>query len=616
MKMRQINGKINKKVFLSHNPIDVEKNPQNEESLKKTLKKNFTEYCDNSTVHGVKYIGQRRKIQRIVWIIICIGLLCGCGTLIHTIIGKWRQNPLVFLLDQKVTPISQITFPAVTLCPQRVPNSNKFNYTNFLMRFLEDDNRNFTKKEFLLFDAVSKICHSILIKDLVELEPKLEDIPLFNNEESIEIMEEYVLTHYLKLFFCKGVLPNVTFWECNLRFTRIYLREGLCYTFNLLPKDEIFNEGVLYPLANEPNLVRPENEPSRSNFMDVVHDIGKQTEPYSVRNRRDRLHIRSRTYDDFTDEKCKPDMFIFVHNPDEIPWDRTSSAYLIDDDYYEKNLLSIEPVVVRTDNNLKYQFTYQERGCYYSDERKLKYFKSYNENNCELECITNATSQPDRLNCTFYWMPRTPDMKLCHLSQYMMGYEMQLNERLIDDIEKCECLPACNTVDYNVRVLGSHTPYFVDKGYKKEDIAKFETNEIAALWKKHMEEKLYLGMNKSYKFDIPLSEAISKTNLTVDFDIWNWRSTEIELHYEDSQFLAMRRHLAYTFADFVSQVGGILGCFLGISIFSIIEILYFWTVRLYQQHKTTIDRNAIQVEKNQISILTVLPKFKFESGKF
>jgi len=41
-----------------------------------------------------------------------------------------------------------------------------------------------------------------------------------------------------------------------------------------------------------------------------------------------------------------------------------------------------------------------------------------------------------------------------------------------------------------------------------------------------------------------------------------------------------RRYQQFTFSDVVSYVGGLLGVFAGISMLSIVEFFYFFTIRL------------------------------------
>ncbi|KAG5894819.1 hypothetical protein JTB14_008309 [Gonioctena quinquepunctata] len=54
------------------------------------------------------------------------------------------------------------------------------------------------------------------------------------------------------------------------------------------------------------------------------------------------------------------------------------------------------------------------RQCYFTDERPLKYFRIYNPENCNLECLTNYTL--NKCGCVGFYMPRIAktvlDMKL------------------------------------------------------------------------------------------------------------------------------------------------------------------------------------------------------------
>lgn len=468
----------------------------------------------------------------------------------------------------------------------------------------------------MLFDAISKICFRGLLKYVEKLDPYLDEIPTYNNTDLLEVMDAYFLSSFFKFFFCKGIVPNIQFWECNLRFTRIWLKEGLCYSFNLLPRDKIFRPDVLYPLAEKPNLVFPQDEPRRSNAEEYMADLGEFTTPYRVTNRRERLHVRTRFYEDFTDPMCNPDVFVFIHNPYEIPWDRQSNGYLIQVHEFVKNVLTITPSVIRTDESLKRAFTAEQRDCYFADERPLKFFQKYSQNNCELECMANASFHPDHFNCSSFWMPRTADAPLCHFKFYLLWYNIE--EMASSDLEDCNCLPECNYVDYTVTISSSHSPFFDDTSIKKEDIVQNHTNQIGSIWVRNLEKKIYLGSNKSYNFETPLEDAIEQTDIKVDFNVWEWNFSEIEVHFEDSDFLAMRRHLAYSFADFVSQVGGIFGCFLGISIFSIIEIVYFCTVRMVKlvKREKRYEEEIEQEPQRRIKIMTVMPNMIAHSKKY
>lgn len=70
----------------------------------------FTEYCHNSTVHGMKYLGERRRtpIERVFWIITFALSLYFCGRLIWNIYVKWDTSPVIVSFAEKSTPVWQV----------------------------------------------------------------------------------------------------------------------------------------------------------------------------------------------------------------------------------------------------------------------------------------------------------------------------------------------------------------------------------------------------------------------------------------------------------------------------------------------------------------------------
>lgn len=399
-------------------------------------------------------------------------------------------------------------------------------------------------------------------------------------KEMFETLEQHVLSHYLKFVFCKGVVPKQLSWGCNYRLTKILLKEGMCYSFNVLPKEYIFREDVYYPMASHPNLVLPDNEAVHENVrIDAFLSPGlndyiefNQTGTYQAKDRRDRFHMRTRFYEDFFDPICKQEPIVFIHNPYDIPWDFASKGYGIDFEQFERVVLNIAPKVIKTEEKLKSDFTPEERGCYFPYERHLRYFKRYSEQNCELECLTNASLTHIDYRCSMFWMPSQIDANTtCHMNKFFSDVD---SDFLLFNYS-CNCLPDCNSVDYSVRKIGSHVVFSQDIVLTQED---YETNQsgenmIIDFYKSDHDYLLFLSKNEDFDFHVPVSKALKQANLTPDFDVWAFKTTEIEVHYEDSKFLAMRRHLAYTFADFLSQIGGILGCFMGMSILSIFELV-------------------------------------------
>lgn len=54
----------------------------------------------------------------------------------------------------------------------------------------------------------------------------------------------------------------------------------------------------------------------------------------------------------------------------------------------------------------------------------------------------------------------------------------------------------------------------------------------------------------------------------------------IWIQFGKSEYLAMKMSAQFGFTDFLSQCGGLLGLFMGVSILSIVEVIYYFTIKL------------------------------------
>lgn len=57
--------------------------------------------------------------------------------------------------------------------------------------------------------------------------------------------------------------------------------------------------------------------------------------------------------------------------------------------------------------------------------------------------------------------------------------------------------------------------------------------------------------------------------------------TSLTFDFKEKQVQVVKRIESLTFADFLAYCGGLLGVFLGVSLLSFIEIIYYMTLRLY-----------------------------------
>jgi len=182
--------------------------------------------------------------------------------------------------------------------------------------------------------------------------------------------------------------------------------------------------------------------------------------------------------------------------------------------------IELTPEIIKTDENLR-KLNSKDRECYFDGERTLKFFRKYSKINCVIECMADFAIKYCGGCSNNLWKP-VEDENYCFTKRqsYRCHDEFHINFLKFDapSSENCSCLPTCDSETFHVK-------YF-------------------------------------YSF------AKNSDELTVN----------IEFNPDDA--ILFRRYQQYTFSDVVSYVGGLLGLFAGISVLSIIEIIYFFTFRV------------------------------------
>lgn len=60
---------------------------------------------------------------------------------------------------------------------------------------------------------------------------------------------------------------------------------------------------------------------------------------------------------------------------------------------------------------------------------------------------------------------------------------------------------------------------------------------------------------------------------------FSFHASAIRVYFKKSYFLPLERSELYGLSDFISNVGGVLGLFIGFSLFSVAEIIYFIAIK-------------------------------------
>ena len=154
------------------------------------------EFLDTSTIHGLSWISSARRWSSLFWILVVIGGFSGAGFLIYESFDNWKKSPITTMIE--TLPISQITFPNVTVCPPK----NSFLNLNYDIKQSENvklDNK--TRHE--LTDFALDVIQSEFYKEMIANLSKVEDPDRYYNwyHGYTEIGYPYQRTGYNQLWY-------------------------------------------------------------------------------------------------------------------------------------------------------------------------------------------------------------------------------------------------------------------------------------------------------------------------------------------------------------------------------------------------------------------------------
>ena len=203
--------------------------------------KNFLEfskfwgkYSSSSSIHGVQYIGQRHWIESLFWISALLVSFTGCTILIWNVYEKRQSSPVIVSFNEKSTPVWQIPFPAVTICPETKALKNNIDFTKWF--HLVNDSK-LTQKDaesetFKTMEAMTHVCDASLFKNM----NFSSGIP---SEDITETLYNIAPDLRETLDICRWKNKLV---DCEKLFIESITDEGTCYTFNSLVLSQIYAE--------------------------------------------------------------------------------------------------------------------------------------------------------------------------------------------------------------------------------------------------------------------------------------------------------------------------------------------------------------------------------------
>lgn len=170
-----------------------------------------------------------------------------CLFLIFETYKKWVRSPVIVSFATKQTPIWQIPFPAITICPETKAKATTYNITQKYYEFIDGvenataiktltKSAKIAQDERFKFEIMSLICPIYYGK--IQKNFKVS----FVNEAAIHFMKE-VSPKMSDIFWSCEWLGNPT--GCDELFSPLLTDEGICFTFNMLNRSELYKSEML-----------------------------------------------------------------------------------------------------------------------------------------------------------------------------------------------------------------------------------------------------------------------------------------------------------------------------------------------------------------------------------
>uniref|UniRef100_A0A1B0GH45 Uncharacterized protein n=2 Tax=Lutzomyia longipalpis TaxID=7200 RepID=A0A1B0GH45_LUTLO len=402
---------------------------------------NFKHYLVNSSLHGLKYIGdtQLSLTERCFFIIAFIVVFLLSGYFISNVWQKWSETPIIIGLNPTAKSISTIPFPAITICNM---NQADLHYAKSIA--------NGTLDEALL----GSMCGSE------------RDFQSNNSSGKWRHFKKFLLSASQP---CRDMLLMCRFASklepCMDIFWSSLTDDGLCCTFNTIHPDFMFqmassgskweNEEINSSKGEAidwtPEKGYPENTPSRS-FPRRSIGAGYNKGLTVI------LNCDLKNY--YCSSTSSSGFKFLIHAPMETP-KLANYGFFVPPG--KETRVVVTPKVNEASDLIR-RVSIQQRQCVFANEWNLSYFRTYTQKNCEMECESKTIAE--QCGCIMYYMPKTEaDIEICSLKD-VECYENIKNAIKGNASFSCSCLPACHEIEYERRF--SSGPLGVGKFLIKE----------------------------------------------------------------------------------------------------------------------------------------------------
>ncbi|KZC12404.1 Sodium channel protein Nach, partial [Dufourea novaeangliae] len=532
----------------------IRKNERLQQCLKNgNIKNVLKQYCTNTSLHGLRYVGDTNMtiVERVFWIISFTLAVLTAGYYIWFLYRKWVSTPIIISLSPESVSLNEVPFPSVTIC-----NMN-----------------NVKRSEAVRINAGKDGRKKLLLEDRCNFETNFTAYDLDESEITWNSMLHFMInvsqscTEMLHLCKWHG---NAT--DCEKIFNPTMTDEGICCNFNSVHKKYLFYNPLDW---SDLNITFPFNSIDWNPETGYDENVLADSIPWRPYGAGQFYGLTLVLDTDISEYYCSSSASVgfkmLLHNPVETP-KIAEFAFTVTPG--EETRIIVTPRISTASKSI-ISVPQRKRKCFFTSERKLRYYRTYTQKNCVLECEANFTQKI--CNCVQYYMPKSSNTPICEKKDDLCATNARraMEMKLYDDesgitsinvseTPSCNCYPGCYEINYNAEVSQSKlVPTFsIANDFVKKDRNYFSENMAV-----------------------------------------------VHLFFVESQFTKYVKNELFGFTEFLSSTGGLLGLFMGFSFLSLVEIFYFLTLRVWCRIYKNRDapRNVLQVHPLDPSHNVVYP---------
>ncbi|XP_066589222.1 sodium channel protein Nach-like [Prorops nasuta] len=512
----------------------------------KLLKKQTTEFCLSTGLHGYKYIGQSQRsgIERAIWAAAVFSSIICAIILMKMAYDYYTLHSIFTVIESTHHGIWNYPFPAVTIC-----NINRVS-KKLSKRLIENLKIPSTISKDFLADQMKLMLEFLdpgaYEGDISKNLTVLQDVFDYNNLSITDVIYSTTQNCSDLIHKCKW---NGKIVQCTSLFDPSFSRDGLCCSFNYMTLNSTTNLLSIQRMRRisacgyQTGLIVFLNLDSEDYFATILGSVGAK---------------------------------VMIHYPLDYPDYNAENKYTT---IGTQSFLSITPQETYSTEKVNY-LPISTRKCVFSHEgiltrrnvgnelRRNLAIENYTYLNCLAECRASVIRQ--KCQCIPYYYPQN-GVRICNLKdircliKYKHLYDTSwpiINNAshtkfgIIDSLERpCGCIPDCNLYRY---------PLESSQGTLSKNI--YYTND-------------------SFTRD-------SNTG----FNIFNY--SIVHIFFGDLVSIQYRRNVQYDWRNLFASFGGLLGLFSGFSLMSGFELIYFFIIRLIIDALSKKRQKPVEKENN------------------